>query len=124
MRLWVIVLFLVVALASWGFLPRSKNSAIGECNFESTKVASAAGRFRPDLRVFVACMAAKGYRSDTDGFLKLAQDGRPGDWETKVRSVVKESTHSFLGVLHEYATATSTSVLPRRGKAPLDPKRG
>jgi hypothetical protein len=83
LRFGVCGLIFVAALASWVLLPRVKNSAIGECNFEATKVASVARSLRPDLRVFVACMAAKGYRSDTDGFLKIAQDERPGDWETK-----------------------------------------
>lgn len=81
LRFWVCVSLVVATLMYLAFLPRGRNPAIGECNFEAIKVATTGGALRPDLGVFAACMTAKGYRSDTDGFLKFAQDVHPGDWE-------------------------------------------
>ena len=83
LRSWVCVLLLVLALTYWAFLPRGKSPAIGECNFEAEKVAITSGAQHPDLSVFAACMAAKGYRSNTEGFLKIAQGEGSGDWAAK-----------------------------------------
>lgn len=83
LRFWASALILLAALGYWAFFPRVKTFAIGECNFEATKIARTTGATRPDLGVFAACMAANGYRSDTEGFLLIAQDERLGDWETK-----------------------------------------